>query len=56
VGFLVAYSKGHSLEVCGRAGSAVASFAVEKIGCQTNLPTWDQLRERFNNYYEEFEL
>jgi sugar/nucleoside kinase (ribokinase family) len=56
VGFLVAYSKGHSLEVCGRAGSAAASFAVEKIGCQTNLPTWDQLRERFNNYYKEFEL
>jgi ribokinase len=56
VGFLVAYTRGYPVEVCGRVGSATASFVVEKVGCQTNLPTWEQMRERFNNYYKEFEL
>jgi len=56
VGFLVAYTRGFPLEVCGRVGSATASFVVEKVGCQTNLPTWEQMRERFNNYYGDFEL
>lgn len=52
-GFLVAYVKGHPPEMCGRIGSTAASFIVEKAGCQTNLPTWDQIMERFNNYYKE---
>jgi len=56
VGFLVAYTRGFSLDVCGRVGSATASFVVEKVGCQTNLPTWEQMRERFNDYYGDFEL
>jgi len=49
-GFLTAYLKGYSLRDCGLIASAVASFVVEKRGCQTNLPTWrdviNRLRER----------
>lgn len=56
VGFLVAYTRGYPLEVCGRVGSATASFVVEKVGCQTNLPTWEQMRERFNYHYGDFKL
>jgi sugar/nucleoside kinase (ribokinase family) len=56
VGFLVAYTKGYSLEICGRVGSTTASFVVEKVGCQTNLPTWEQMRIRFNDHYKDFEL
>lgn len=56
VGFLVAYTRGYPLEVCGRIGSTAASFVVEKVGCQTNLPTWEQMRQRFNKYHKEFEL
>ena len=55
-GFLVAYTKGYSLEICGRIGSTTASFTVEKVGCQTNLPTWEQMRERFIYHYKDFEL
>ncbi|MCK4929199.1 MAG: carbohydrate kinase family protein [Methanosarcinales archaeon] len=55
-GFLLAYARGYPLEVCGRVGSTTASFVVEKVGCQTNLPTWEQVRQRFNNYYRDFEL
>ncbi|MFV9631604.1 MAG: carbohydrate kinase family protein [Methanosarcinales archaeon] len=56
VGFLVAYTRGYPLEICGRIGSTTASFVVEKVGCQTNLCTWDQMQERFNYYYEEFRV
>ncbi|MBA2840822.1 ribokinase [Methanococcus maripaludis] len=47
-GFLTAYLKGHDLKKCGLAGSCVASFVVEQIGCQTNLPSWDMVIERLN--------
>ncbi|MBN9021692.1 MAG: hypothetical protein J0H08_06295, partial [Rhizobiales bacterium] len=30
----------------GRVAATVASFVVEAWGCQTNLPTADQMRER----------
>lgn len=55
-GFLLAYTRGYPLEVCGRVGSTTASFVVEKAGCQTNLPTWEQVRQRFNKYYKDLEL
>ena len=55
-GFLVAYTRGYSLELCGAIGSTAASFVVEKVGCQTNLPTWDQMRERFIYHYQDLKL
>ncbi|HID47843.1 MAG TPA: carbohydrate kinase family protein [Methanothermococcus okinawensis] len=45
-GFLTAYLKGYSLKDCGIIASAVASFVVEKRGCQTNLPSWRDVMER----------
>ncbi|MFP4654817.1 MAG: carbohydrate kinase family protein [Methanohalobium sp.] len=50
-GFLLAYTRGFSLEDCGKIGSTVASFIVEKAGCQTNLPNWDDVDRRCRKYY-----
>jgi sugar/nucleoside kinase (ribokinase family) len=55
-GFLVAYTRGYSLEMCGRIGSTAASFVVENVGCQTNLPTWEQMQQRFIYHYKDFKL
>jgi hypothetical protein len=32
-------------------GAVTASFVVENWGCQTGLPTWDQM---VNRYYQTF--
>ncbi len=45
-GFMKAYLNGESLDTCGNFASAVASFVVEKEGCQTNVPTNDMAMER----------
>lgn len=50
-GFLLAYIKEYPLETCGKIGSTVASFAVESIGCQTDLPTWDRMKSRFEKHF-----
>lgn len=50
-GFLLAYTREYPLETCGKIGSTVASFAVETIGCQTDLPTWDKMKSRFEKYF-----
>ncbi|MCS3922467.1 ribokinase [Methanococcus voltae PS] len=47
-GFLSAYLKGYSLESCGYVGACVASYVVEKVGCQTNLPKWDKITDRLS--------
>ncbi|NKQ39001.1 MAG: carbohydrate kinase family protein [Methanosarcinales archaeon] len=52
-GFLVAYKKGYPLITCCKIGSTVASFMVEKQGCQTNLPTWDIMETRFKENFGE---
>jgi sugar/nucleoside kinase (ribokinase family) len=46
-GFLAGHFRGYQLPVCGRLGTVAAAFAVESIGCQTNLPTWEQLLARY---------
>ncbi|KKG14987.1 sugar kinase [Methanosarcina sp. 2.H.T.1A.6] len=46
-GFLLAYTRGYSLPTCGKIGSTVASFAVQTRGCQTGLPTWEEMRSRY---------
>ena len=50
-GFLLAYIREYPLETCGKIGSTVASFAVESIGCQTDLPTWDKMKSRFEKHF-----
>jgi ribokinase len=46
-GFLLALTKGYSLSTCGEVGSTVASFAVQMRGCQTDLPTWKEMKARY---------
>jgi nucleoside kinase len=46
-GFLTAFSRGYDPLTACRVGTVTASFVVEKTGCQTNLPSWDQMKERF---------
>ncbi|SFM20968.1 carbohydrate kinase family protein [Methanolobus profundi] len=53
-GFLLAYTRGYPLEACGRIGSTVASFAVQNIGCQTDLPTWDVMKARYEENFGTF--
>jgi sugar/nucleoside kinase (ribokinase family) len=48
-GFLSAYLKGYDLKECGIIASCMASFVVEKRGCQTNLPSWDDLMNRLKD-------
>jgi sugar/nucleoside kinase (ribokinase family) len=50
-GFLTAYRRELPLEVCARIGTVTASFAVEVCGCQTNLPDWEAIRERYERHF-----
>jgi nucleoside kinase len=45
-GFAAGLARGLSLADAARLGAAVASFVVEALGCQTNLPTLDRVRDR----------
>jgi ribokinase len=46
-GFLSAYVRGFSPLTCCQIGTVTASYAVEHAGCQTNLPTWARMLERY---------
>jgi len=45
--------KNYDLETCGKIGTTVASFIVERKGCQTNLPSWKQMKERYERIFGE---
>jgi len=32
-------------------GAVVASFVLEKVGCQTNLPNWEMLSARYAKHF-----
>lgn len=53
-GFLSAYKLGYPPLQCCRIGTVCASFAVEKVGCQTNLPAWDGIKARYIQNFGEF--
>ena len=46
-GFLLAFTRQYPLSTCGKIGSTVASFAVQTRGCQTSLPTWEEMKIRY---------
>jgi ribokinase len=46
-GFLTAHMKGLDPLTCTRIGTTTASFVVEAPGCQTRLPDWESMRERY---------
>jgi len=45
-GFYAGLSRGFDLGDCGVLGAAAASFAIETVGTQTNIPTWPGLVAR----------
>lgn len=50
-GFLTATRRGYDPLTCCRVGTVCASFVVEKVGCQTNLPDWMWMSERYGAYF-----
>jgi ribokinase len=50
-GFLAAYHRGYTPLAACRVGAATASFAVEKAGCQTNLPDWNRMEARYWTHF-----
>jgi nucleoside kinase len=55
-GFLSAYVRGYPPLTCCRIGTVTASFVVEHIGCQTHLPTWDSMAERYRQHFGTLEM
>lgn len=50
-GFLAGLWRGCAMPTCGRLGAVMASFVVEAVGCQTNLPAWDTLQSRYEDNF-----
>ena len=53
-GFLAGLLKGAAPADSARLGSAVASFVLEAVGCQTNLPDWAAALARYHAYFGSF--
>lgn len=51
-GFLSQFINGASLEESAKFASSVSSFVVEKQGCQTNMPTYDETYNRMIEFYK----
>jgi len=54
-GFLTAYVRGYSPLISCRIGTVTASYVVEHPGCQTHLPTWDQMHARYRTPFGTLE-
>jgi sugar/nucleoside kinase (ribokinase family) len=50
-GFLSALRKGYPSLTCAKIGTVTASFVVEQVGCQTNLPDWQRMEERYRTRF-----
>src|SRR5271157_1313948 len=50
-GFLSAFSRGYDPLIACRVGTVTASYVVEKTGCQTNLPSWAHMEERYRTVF-----
>jgi len=51
-GLFTAMKKGYDFEIACKVGAVVSSFAVEKVGTQTNLPTWSEMKKRFDTTFK----
>ncbi len=49
-GFIKAYLDGNDLEYCGKFASTVASFIIEFEGCQSNVPDFEMVKARMEDY------
>jgi ribokinase len=54
-GFLLAFTRRYSLPTCGKIGSTVASFVVKTRGCQTGLPTWEEMKVLYEGNFGKLE-
>ncbi|WP_295607990.1 carbohydrate kinase family protein [uncultured Methanobrevibacter sp.] len=52
-GFVSRLIYGASLEEAAKFASSVSSFVVEKQGCQTNMPTYDDAYNRMIDFYNQ---
>ena len=52
-GVLAGLAWGKAPEVCGKIGAVVSSFVLEQRGCQTNLPSREQLKIRYQTAFGE---
>lgn len=52
-GLFTAWKRGMDIADAARVGAVVSSFVVEKVGTQTNLPTWSEMSERFEKFFGE---
>ena len=50
-GFLAGFLKDHDPQTCLQMGVTVASFVLEQIGCQTNMPTWELMKTRYEEHF-----
>lgn len=46
-GFLAGLCRGTDLPTAGRIAATTSSFVLERWGCQTGLPTWEQMESRY---------
>jgi ribokinase len=54
-GYWAGRLKGYSDVTSCKIGSTMASFAIEKIGAQTNLPAWELLTKRYEKFFGKIE-
>jgi ribokinase len=54
-GFLSAYVRGYPLLTCCRIGTVTASYVVEHTGCQTHLPDWSAMEQRYRKQFGTLE-
>ena len=52
-GVLAGLAWGQPPDVCGKIGAVVSSFVLEERGCQTNLPSREQLEMRYQAAFGE---
>jgi adenosine kinase len=52
-GFLAGWLQGRSPLICAQIGAVVASFALETVGCQTNLPDQSAMKQRYGENFGE---
>ncbi len=52
-GFIAAHLRGFETHDAINFANATASFIVEKWGCQTNLPTWEMVKRRYDELDKE---
>src|SRR5690349_23972761 len=50
-GYLAGYYKGFEHHICASLGAVLASYVIEAVGCQTNLPNWTQLAQRYQSFF-----